>query len=324
MKKLLVVLLSLLMILALAACQNQGGGQEEGGEEETNYTIGASIMTSSYDFQDQMAKGITRAAQEHGYTAVINEYEGDTERMLTGLDTMYNQGVRGMYGLFIAQDVAIDWAKAHPDVAIITQGAPMEGGQGYTVNDYVTLGKQFVDSLDAFVKEKGITSGDVAGLWLTTCENKDSDYYQAMLDIRGEIEKWCDQMGEGFDIVCDYYPVDAEDTANITDQILNAYPDVKFVFDFNNTSAIACANEIDSAVADNSEYFVFSSEGDPETFRLIASGTSSYRGCAYADIEASGYAVGMRLIEWLEKGTCGDVTVEKVLVDARNVNDYLK
>ena len=88
------------------------------------------------------------------------------------------------------------------------------------------------------------------------------------------------------ELVSEFYPKDDEEAANMTTQILNATPDVKFFFCFNNGFAIAAANEITAAVPDVSDYLVFSSEGDEESFRL-------------------------------------NVVVEKDLIDARNVQEYL-
>lgn len=183
------------------------------------------------------------------------------------------------------------------------------------------MANQFVESLDRYVTEKGITKGDIAALWLETCENEDSDYYDAKEDIKAVIEQWCE--GKDFNFVSEFYPKDDEEAANMTAQILNATPDVKFFFCFNNGYAIAAANEIGAAVSDASDYFVFSSEGDPESFRLIDSGTSAYRACAYMDIEASGYEVGKQLINWVENGKLENVVVSKDLVDSSNVKDYL-
>ena len=42
------------------------------------------------------------------------------------------------------------------------------------------------------------------------------------------------------------------------------------------------------------------------------------------DIEASGYQVGLQLINWIENGTMENVIVEKVLVDSTNVADYIE
>lgn len=286
--------------------------------------IGALVPSLSFDFQLQMSNGIQRAGQEKGYEVVINDYNFDSEMMLTGLDTMKAMNVKAMYTILLSPQVASDFFKSNRDIAAVNQGAPVDGGRAYTVNDYKKLGSQFVDSLNCYVEQNGIEAGEIVGLWLETCENKDSDYYTAMVDMIEIMEQWCKEKGDGFSFKSSFFPATDEDSANITAQVLNGYPNAKFFFCFNNGYAIACANEIASAKADTSEYFVFSSEGDPESFRLIADGTSPYRGCAYANIEESGYRVGLQLINWIENGQIENIPVSKDLVDSRNVENYLK
>lgn len=322
MKKLLTILLALAMIFALVGCSTEGPSTSDGGEETAKAKIGAILPSLSFDFQVNMKNGIERAAAEKGYEAVAYDYNFDNETMLSDLDLMVNDNVKGLYAIFLSGEVATPWMQEHADVGVLTQGAPIEGGQAYTVNDYVALGKQFVESLENYCAETGLSEGKVVGLWLETCEDKDNDYYQAMLEIKAEIDGFI-AANPGFEYVADFFPSDDEETSNDVAQALNQFGATVY-FAFNNGYAIAAANEISSADSDASKYFVFSSEGDDETFRLIASGTSPLRGCAFADIEESGYQVGLQLINWIENGVLDNVTVAKVLVDSRNVSEYTK
>lgn len=338
MKRVISMLLAGAMALSLAACTGSGSssaapaststpasapsastGTPAGGEKGT---IGMCAMSLGFDFQIQMSNGIERAAKDAGYKYMVYDYNNDAENMLSGLETLASSGVGALYGLFIAPESATAFMQQYDDIGVLTQGEIVEGAQACTENDYVALAEQFIESLEAYTTENGITEGDIAALWLTTCENEDSDYYTAKEEMKEVINKWCE--GKDFHFVSEFYPNDDEEAANFTTQILNATPNVKFVFCFNNGYAIAAANEIASAVPDPSDYFVFSSEGDEESFRLISSGTSPYRACAYMDIEESGYAVGQQLINWVENGVMENVVVKKDLIDSHNVQDYLK
>lgn len=313
MKKFIAILLTLVLVLSLAACAPKAQEKKK---------IGGLFPSLSFDFQLQMNNGLERAAKEKGYEYVAYDYNFDAEQMLTGLDTLVSSNVGAAYTLFLAPESAVDFMKSHADIGCLTQGAPMDGCQAWTVNDYVLLGKQFVESLDYYVTEHNITSGSIAALWLENCESEDSDYYTAKQEIKGEILKWCE--GKNFELTGEYYPRDDEEAANFTAQQMNADPNTRFIFAFNNGFAITSANEIASAVDDTTEYFVFSSEGDAESFRLIADEKSPLRGCAYANIEESGYQVGLQCINWIENGKMENVVVAKELVDSRNVADYLK
>ena len=332
MKKLIAMLLCLSMLFALPACGNQAGknsadpsGDPTGAPSQATGEkgkIGGGYASLSFDFQLQMSNGIERAAKEHGYEYMSYDYNFDSENMLSGLDTVKASGVKALYGLFVAPESATDFMKSNSDIGVLTQGEVVDGALAGTINDYVTLGQQFVEALDQFVTENNITSGEIGALWLENCENQDSDYYTAKEDIKGVINQWCED--KDFTFTVEFYPPDDESAANYTAQILNANPNLKALFCFNNGYATAAANEISASVPDASDYFVFSSEGDAESFRLIQSGTSPYRACAYMDIEASGYQVGLQLINWIENGTMENVIVEKVLVDSTNVADYIE
>lgn len=335
MKKLLAVLLVAVMVLGLVGCSGtssstpaastgtpDAAGSTPAQPDGSQKKLGMCAASLSFDFQIQMSNGIERAAKEHGYEYTVYDYDFDSEKMLSGLDTLAASDVGAMYGLFLAPESATAFMKDHPEIGVLTQGEVVEGALAGTINDYVTLGEQFVEALDAYVTENNITSGDIAALWLETCENEDSEYFTAKENIKNVIETWCE--GKDFHVVSEYYPKDNEEAANMTTQIMNASPNVRFFFCFNNGYAIAAANEIGSAKSDVSEYFVFSSEGDAESFRLIADGQSAYRACAYMDIEASGYQVGLQLINWIENGQMENVIVTKDLVTSANVQDYLE
>lgn len=313
MKRFITILLTVVLVLSLTA----RGAPKEAEQKK----IGGLFASLAFDFQLQMNNGIERAAKEKGYEYMPYDYNADAELMLTGLDNMASSGVGAIYTLYLAPDSAISFMESHKEIGCLNQGQNMPGVRAWTENDYVMLGKQFVDSLDAYVTENNLTSGNIAALWLETCENEDSEYFQAKESIKAEINKWCE--GKDFHFNGETYPKDDEDAANITVQLMNADPNLRFIFAFNNGYAIAAANEISAAVSDASEYFVFSSEGDAETFRLIADEKSPLGGCAYANIEESGYQVGLQLINWIENGKMENVVVAKELVDGRNVAEYL-
>lgn len=289
---------------------------------QTKGAIGMCAASLGFDFQLQMSNGIERAAKEFGYDYKVYDYNFDAENMVSGMETLVSSGVGAYYGLFTAPDSAISNMKENPDVGVLTQGEVVDGAQAGTMNDYIALAKNFIDALDYYVTENNIEKGDIAGLWLVSCESKDSDYYTAKEDMKKIILEYCES--KGFNYASDYYPNDDEEASNITAQILNATPEVRFIFCFNNGFAISATNEISSAVMDAKDYFVFSSEGDDESFRLINDAASPYRGCAYMDIEESGYQVGLQLINWMENKEMENVIVEKSLVDSRNVAEYMK
>jgi len=329
MKKALLIVLSLVMILSLAACGDaETPAADSSVITETDNTadavatgkIGALLPSLSFDFQAQMAAGVKRAAEEYGYEYQEIDYNFDAELEASGIETMVASGVQAYYGIFMSAVSDNEMLKANPEIGVISQAMDVDAN-AFIVNDYQALGEQFVDSLDYFLSENDAEPGDMAAIWLTACEVEDSDFHKAMMTIKAVMEPYCET--KGIDYVSDQFAETDEDASNIAEQLMNANPDLKYVFCFNNGYALATANEISAATSDTSGYFVFSSEGDAESFRMIAANDSPYRGCAYQDIEASGYATGLQLINWIENGEIEDVIAERSLVDARNVEEYL-
>ena len=340
-KKLTALLLAGMAMAVFGGCSTQTEtltnsdaalpAQAETGSKETDQEtkqpeekgkIGMLAMSLGYDFQVQMSNGIEKAANEKGYEYMAYDYNADVENMMAGMDVLASSGVKAYYGLYMSPDAAASFMNEHSDIGVLTQGELVPGAKAQTKNDYAALANQFIESLDAYIKENNITEGEIAALWINSCENEDSEYFTAKEEMKQIITEWGEK--NGFTFTTEFFPVDDEEAANYTAQLLNGQPDVKFIFAFNNGFAIAAANEIAAAKADASDYFVFSSEGDEETFRLIAGGESPLRACAYMDIEESGYRVGMQLINWIENGTMEDVVNEKVLVNAANVSEYIK
>lgn len=342
MKKIVSVMLCLVMVLSMAGCGSKEDVKPESTSEETiaepiaepteapeseeaqaekeKGKIGGCLASLALDFQVQMSNGIQRAADEAGYEYMPYDYNADSEGMVSGIETLMASGVTAYYGLFLAPETASDLMNANPEIGVLTQGEIVNGAKACTEEDWEALAEKFVDALDYFVKENDITEGDVAALWLTPCEVEDSDYYRAREEIMEVFNAYLKDTN--FEFVADYYTNDAEEASNMTTSILNGYPDVRFIFCFNNDTAIACANEIASAKSDVSDYFVFSSEGDDETFRLITDENSPLRACTYMDIEESGYQVGLQLINWDQNGVMENVLVERNLVDIRNIAEF--
>lgn len=306
---------------AAAADGDSASSAEDTGKSDKTGKIGMLAGSLGYDFQLQMNNGIKRAADEHGYEYMVYDYNFDAEAMLTGMDVLASSGVGAYYALYASPESAASFIAEHKDIGVLTQGVPVEGGKAQTRNDYKQLANQFIGSLDSYVKEQGITEGEIGAFWLDICENEDSEYYTAKEEMKKIISQWGEE--NGFVFTAEFFPKDDEAAANYTAQLLNGQPNVTFIFAFNNGFAIAASNEIAAAKTDTSDYFVFSSEGDAETFRLINDVSNPLRGCAYMNIEQSGYHVGIQLINWIENGAMEDVVNSKELVDSRNVAGYL-
>lgn len=331
MKKILAIALACVMLFAMVACGNSGedttsptpsqpveSNNADVGNKEQG-TIGA-LLPSMADFTVQMAAGIKRAADESGYLYQEFNYNMDIEQQLDGMETLMRSGVKAYYGIFLNVDSSNEIFAKNPGVGTISQGESVNAN-AFILDDYSIIANHFIEALDNFRAENEFEGAEVAGLWLPGSEIEDNIDYISKMIIKEIIVKYCEE--NGLKYVSDLAASSDEEAADCTAQLLNANPNLRYLFCFNNSFAISASNEISSAVADTSGYFVFSSEGDPEGFRLINSGTSPYRACSYNNVELSGYNVGLQLINWIENGEMKNVFVERQLVDRGNANQFL-
>ncbi|GHT81051.1 hypothetical protein FACS1894130_12720 [Spirochaetia bacterium] len=325
MKRFFSVLLIMALVITVMGCSKQesaGGSAGSRGASKANTKIGVLLPDLGYDFQTKMAAGVKRAADTAGYGFQAIDYNFDSELQLTGMETLAASGVMGYYAIFMNTSEANDnILKSYPKIGVISQ-VPNVDTQAFIRDDYPAIAEQCIQCLDDFRKKNNLKGGDMAALWLTNSQIEDTQDYETKMILRNIFTAYCEK--EGLKFVSDQYPTDEEEASNVIAQLMNAYPDLRYIFCFNNGFAIAASNEISSAVSDVSKYFVFASEGDDESFRLIAATNSPYRGLSYNDIEATGYETGEQLIRWIEKGAIEDVYVSRLLVNSDNITQFVK
>lgn len=322
MKKLLCLFTAMTMVFALAACGNGGADQPGSAAPDAEKAkLGIVVPDLNNAFCSQMAGGIERAAAENGYEVVTVKSNADPEADVASIENMDASGVKAYYGLHIGVDSIGDLLKnQYPQIGCLTQ-TTFDGEAAHVVEDYHNIAVIFCESLDAFIEEKGMESVEICGIWLSNCLIQGTAEYEGYTTITGYIEEH--YAGTNVTYVTSQYPQNAEEAGNYTETLLNGYENARVFFCYNNDFAIATANTISAAVSDSADYYVFSSETDDESFRLIADDSSPYRGAASGDTEETGYQVGLQLINWVENGTMENVPVVKTLCDWRNVSDFL-
>lgn len=325
MKKLLCLLTALAMVFALTACGDSGNTpsspENPGSPSVEKAKLGIVVPDLNNAFCSQMANGIERAAAENGYEVVTVKSNADPEADVASIENMDASGVLAYYGLHIGVDSIGDLLKnQYPHIGCLTQ-TTFDGEAAHVVEDYHNIAVIFCESLDAFIEEKGMDSVEICGIWLSNCLIQGTAEYEGYTTITNYIEEH--YSGTNVTYVSSQYPQNAEESGNYTETLLNGYENARVFFCYNNDFAISAANTISAAVSDSSDYYVFSSETDSESFRLIADDNSPYRGAASGDTEETGYNVGLQLINWVENGTMENVPVVKTLCDWRNVSDFI-
>ena len=340
MKKILALVLILILVFSMVACTTTSPLEESKipseasqqpskeapsevvTEPEDKGSIGVISLSLAAPLAVNLTTGIKQAAEEYGYGYMEIDSAANPEKEVAGIETFAASNVKAFYTITISGDMVYNTAKeTGTDMGVLTQSAPPEPCDARVVENDEALTQMFVESLQAFMEEKGMAEAQVVFLWLAGSDMEGSANAQHRETCLAEFDKLT--AGTGITMAAEFVCADNVEagTAN-TETALNANPDATVFFCYNNDMAIASANTISAAIADPSNYFVFSSESDAETFRLIADANNPMRACGDYDQVEQGYRIGLQLIAWAQTGKMEDVSVNKVLVDWRNIAEY--
>lgn len=321
MKKLLSVIFVLFLALSLGACSNGGNeGGNEGGGDEVKAKVGVSTISLDNDYCIQMNDGIVAAAKDKGYETMTISAYFDAEQELAALDQLAANDVKAMYFLGGATEALVNERNnTYEDIGIFSQGYA-DGVEAWLVEDNDGIIAAFLDAVDRYAAEKGITDAQVVGLFPAGSDAEGSQQYETLKSFIATAESHFE--GTGISFANYYISDDAEGVSNLVETVLNAYENPRFFFCYNNDFAIVASNTLISAVGDTSEYLVYSSEGDATSLEMIADENSPYRGCALGNTYQTGYNIGLQLVNWIENGKMENVPAKKDFVDWTNVKDY--
>ncbi|MBO4358904.1 MAG: hypothetical protein J5796_03795 [Erysipelotrichaceae bacterium] len=320
MKKLLSVLLVLILAVSLAACSNGGEGGGEGGGDEVKAKIGVSTISLDNDYCIQMNDGIVAAAEDKGYETMTISAFFDAEQELAALDQLAANDVKAMYFLGGATEALVNERNSkYEGLGIFAQGYA-DGVEAWLVEDNDGIINAFLEAVDKYAAETGVTEAQVVGIFPAGSDAEGSQQYETLKSFIATAQNHFE--GTGIEFANYYISNDAEGVSNMVETILNTYEKPRYFFCYNNDFAIVAANTLTSAVKDTSEYLVYSSEGDATSLGMIADPSSPYRGCALGNTYNTGYNIGLQLVNWVENGVMENVPAQKDFVDWTNVADF--
>ncbi|MGI6607395.1 MAG: sugar ABC transporter substrate-binding protein [Erysipelotrichaceae bacterium] len=309
MKKILKIITIFLVLFSLVACS-------ETNEEKAK--IGIVVPDLNNSFCSAMYNGVKRAGEEKGYEVFEYVTEMNPENDVNSVELLANNGVLAYYGLHMAGDSVGSILKdKYPQIGCFSQTA-FEGATQHIVDSFDIVADHFVESLGEFMEENNLTEVEICGIWLSNAQIEGTTENEQYTTFMNRIQS--EYANTGIKYIQSEYPSDAEDVANTVETLLLS-TNATIFFCCNNDFAISASNIISSAKSDTSSYFVFSTEGDSESFRLIADVNSPYRAASVADTEETGYQVGLQLVNWIENGKMEGISVARELVDWRNVAD---
>ena len=321
MKKLLTILAVLCLVFSLAGCSNNGGeqGNDGGGDQpaEEKAKIGVVVPDLNNAFCTAMDAGVTRAATEKGYEVFEYVTQMNPENDVASVELLASNNVKAYYGLHMVTESVGELLKnTYPEIGCFSQ-VQFDGAAAVLNDDFAIVGDQFIESLDAFLKENNIETAEICGIWIGNCQIEGTSENAQQKAVLAKVEEYC-KANPGISYVQSEYPSDSEAVANTVETLMLAHPDAKIFFCHNNDYAISAANVISAATADTSEYFIFSSEGDDESLRQITDPANPYRAASVADTEETGYLIGLQCVNWIENDKMETISPARKLVDWRN------
>lgn len=317
MKKIVAILLAVMMVLSFTACAQKSNNKPA----DAKAKLGVVVPDLNNSFCIAMDTGVKRAAAEKGYEVFEYVTEMNPENDVNSVEMLASNGVKAYYGLhMVGQSVGDVLKTKYTDIGCFSQTV-FDGATQALNDDFNIVAEQFIASLDKFMKENGLTEAEIVGIWLGNAQIEGTTEYVQYNAFMNKIQSY--YANSGVKYVQSEYPADAEGVANTVETLMLSTKATVF-FCHNNDYAITTANTITSAVADTKNYFIFATEGDNETYRLIADSKSPYRAASVADTEETGYQIGLQLVNWVENGKMEPVSVSRTLVDWTNVAEYNK
>lgn len=269
----LVRLAALLMTLALlaTACGGDPDATGEGGEAagggDAGGIIGFSVYDMQYEFFQNMEQGTKDAVEELGYGYQLHDQRSDESEMVTGAQSLLEQGVAALVISPFRPDALgpiVEAAKTQ-DIPVVINDIG-GGGTDYdaiVISDNEGGGVQAADHMHELLGDS--ERRKVASI---TCEPSAVYAARRNAGFTQRIEEL------GYEVVTELNANSSADEAyTVMQDILSAHPDVAGVFACNDPMAVAAANAIIDAGQDPVEdVAVIGFNADPEALDAIREG----------------------------------------------------
>ena len=311
MKKLIAAAAAVVTVVGLAGCSAGGGG----GSDEGSLTIGISMSTLENPFFGTVKDGAVAYADSEGLKTLVADAQNDTQKQLNDVQDLITKGA----DVIILNPVEPESATAivelanDRDIPIITLDRSSAGGDvaSHIASDNVEGGRLICE----WLAEKLGGEGKLAvleGISGTSPElDRDEGCNAALADFPG-IEEVASQPADW----------DREKGYTVTQNILQANPDLTAVFGRNDLAALGAVEALKQA-GKLQDVTVISFDGITDALESIKAGELS------ATIVQDPILMGETAVKTAVALSKGE-TVEKIqnlqvrVADADNIDEFLK
>lgn len=311
MRKLFILLFTTLVVLALAACNNKNGSESSTGEDGDGYVFGYTSMTQNNPFFITLEQAIREDVEANGDKLITTNPAMDVSLQINQIEDMIAQGIDAIYLN------PVDWEGIRPALVMLKEA-------GIPIINYDTEVKDF-DYVTAYVGSDNKNAGRVAGKDLVNKFPEGGEI--AVLDsptmnsINDRITGFMEAIeGKGFKIVAQQDGKgDLETSLGITEDILQAHPDIIAIMGGNDPSALGALAAVKAA--NKKGITIYGVDGSPDAKAAIAAGEMTGTGAqSPISIGKESVKVAYKILkneDFEEK-----VPVKTFLINGENVEEY--
>lgn len=308
-------LLAVLLVTALAAlfaagCQRGGGGQEGGGG---GTRIGLSISTLNNPFFVTLRDGAQSAANEANAELIIADAQNDASKQQNDLQNFVTQQVDAILVNPVDSEAIVPAIEAAngADIPVIALDRGAEGGEIATTiaSDNVQGGRLAGEELIRLVE-----SGPVAqleGIPGTSAARDRGQGFQEAIDAQDAVEVVASQSAN----------FDRNQGLNVTENILQANPEIKGIFAQNDEMALGAVRALGDRAG--SEVKIVGFDAVEDALKAIQDGTMNATVAQQPDrIGSLGVENAMKVIDG--ESIPESIPVEVKLVTRENVSEFMQ
>lgn len=262
MKKFVSIFLVALLIFVLAACNNSEQSGGDGKESKDQYVFGYTSMTQNNPFFQVLEKSIREKVEANGDKLITTNPAMNVELQINQIEDMIAQGIDA---IFLNP---VDWEGIRPALVMLEEA-------GIPIINYDTEVKDF-KYITAYIGSDNKNAGRVAGQDLV--KRYPDGGKIAVLDsptmnsINDRIAGFMEAIeGKDFEIVAQPDGKgDLETSLDITEDILQAHPDIIAIMGGNDPTALGALAA--AKAANKTDIAIYGVDGSPSAKAAIAEG----------------------------------------------------
>jgi ribose transport system substrate-binding protein len=313
LKKFISLMLVAILALGLAACNKEETKSDSGGEKKKDQLVfGYTSMTQNNPFFQVLEESIRKEVEANGDKLITTNPAMDVALQINQIEDMIAQGIDA---IFLNP---VDWEGIRPALVMLEEA-------GIPIINYDTEVKDF-DYVTAYVGSDNKNAGRVAGQDLVKRFPDGGEIVildsPTMNSINDRIAGFEEAIkGKNFKVVAQQDAKgDLETALDLTEDILQANPDVIAIMGGNDPTALGALAAVKAA--NKTDIVIYGVDGSPDAKAAIAEGGPFVGSGAQSPIQ-----IGVKSVEVAYKVLNGDkiekrTPVETFLINKDNVEKY--